>query len=114
MMYQILKREKYKDYNIYVSRVCTENMHWFCGYVEVPEDHPFYGLYGELEDVLDVHGGLTYGDTAHFADGYLIGFDCAHYGDSPEVQDEAYTLSECKKLVDQLIKIKELSNQPKS
>lgn len=107
-MYEIVRNEKYKGYNVYVKRVYTENMHWFCGYVEVPYEHPCFGLYSELEGALFVHGGLTFGDTAEFADGYLIGFDCAHYGDSPEVQDEEYTFNECKRLVDQLIEIEKV------
>lgn len=33
----------------------------------------------------------------------MIGFDCHHMGDDPEVQDAEYTLGECKRLVDQII-----------
>lgn len=114
-MYKIVRSEKYKGYNVYVKRCEAGSMYWFCGYVEVPEDHPYNRVpYWDIEDEIDVHGGLTYGDSAEFADGYLLGFDCAHYGDSPGVQDEEYTLNECKKLVDQLIKIKELSKTEKS
>lgn len=81
----------------------------------IPEDHPFYGAYyDDLEDDIVVHGGLTFSGDIEDVDGFLLGFDCAHYGDSPEVQDEEYTLNECKKLVDQLIKIEKLSKTDKS
>lgn len=67
-----------------------------CGYVGVPEGHPYHGKEGieayRLD--LDCHGGVTYG--APCADGghichvpqpgeadtvWWIGFDCAHSGD---------------------------------
>ncbi len=68
-----------------------------CGYVGVPQGHPFYGVhyakvYQSLPD--GVHGGLTYsdncfGDICHRADDgdvggasvWWLGFDCAHYQD---------------------------------
>lgn len=46
---------------------------------------------------------MTYAGEIIEADGFYAGIDCAHLGDAPEVQDEAYTLDECKRLVDQLI-----------
>lgn len=69
-----------------------------CGYVGVPENHPWYGLgYSDIEPYPDVHGDLTYAD--HCQDGpeaqtichvpepgepdnvWWLGFDCAHAGD---------------------------------
>ena len=72
-----------------------------CGYVGVPEGHPWHG---ESPDA-DVHGGVTYGGmcqegpegetVCHVpAPGepeplYWVGFDCAHAGDiSPGLEDE--------------------------
>ena len=84
----------------------SEHSTWYCGYVVIPEDHPYYGLdYEEVEDDIDVHGGLTFSGEFEDVDGFLLGFDCAHAGDNPEVQDEEYTLSECMSLVDQIIEI---------
>lgn len=104
--YEIIRSENYRGYKIYVSRNYNAIMQWYCGYVKVPRSHPFFGAqYQEIEDDIEVHGGLTFSGIAIFANGYLIGFDCAHYGDSPEVQNEEYTLNECKKIVDQLIEI---------
>ena len=99
------------------------------GYVAIPKDHPLYNKIDFESDLINVHGGITY---AQFSDGdYLIGFDFGHYGDgvdynstkkyfntypflenSPE--EKVYkledTISECKKVVDQLEKLKEENN----
>lgn len=56
--------------------------HW-CGYVAIPEGHPWHQK--PYEDIhVEVHYGLTFGDK--FFDGskgdtYWLGFDCAHSGD---------------------------------
>ena len=79
------------------------NPYWFCGYVRIPEGHPFYKKdYGDLP-WLSVHGGLTYSRMEK--DGWTIGFDCNHYDDNPLVQDAEYTKSECISLVEQPIQI---------
>jgi hypothetical protein len=69
-----------------------------CGYVGVPENHPWYEKHQDEVDV-QVHGGLTYG--AHCQDvichskpqkTWWLGFDCCHMGDlSPGLRmiDEA-------------------------
>ena len=59
---------------------------WGNGYVRVCEGHPFYGK--EYDDIpVDVHRGLTYSnynesDGKYFTEGYWVGFDTAHYGDT--------------------------------
>jgi hypothetical protein len=75
-----------------------------CGYVGVPEGHPWFGRdYKELEDP-NVHGGLTFSDFCYPELGehgegichvvepgeddkvWWVGFDCSHAGDlSPRV-----------------------------
>jgi hypothetical protein len=71
----------------------------WCGYVGVAPNHPYYGLrYREVDDLVDVHGGLTFSDfcepdasaesgichvpgpreEAHI---YWFGFDLAHFQD---------------------------------
>jgi hypothetical protein len=52
-----------------------------CGYVTVPDDHPFHGLSYELvSEHVYAYGGITYKDGGKF------GFDCAHADDiSPGV-----------------------------
>jgi len=50
-----------------------------CGYVRVPEGHPYDGL--EYDDLrVEVHGGLTFRWKAKEG-GMWFGFDCAHAGD---------------------------------
>ena len=48
---------------------------------------------------LDVHGGITYCERG--ANGLsTYGFDCAHAGDSIDIQDEAFAVAECERLAD--------------
>ena len=103
-----------------------------CGYVGVPEGHPYYGK-DYNDDALcgvDVHGGLTYsdhcrGDICHTPEEaanepvWWLGFDCAHAGDlCPKLTGSAalsalsalggayrnmpYVESECRDLAKQL------------
>ena len=61
---------------------------WGNGYVRIPEGHPYYEkTYDDID--VRVHGGLTFGDhifgrDKYFSDGYWVGFDTAHYGDTKE------------------------------
>lgn len=103
--------ESYRGYDVIVKLLWNignfmMQNRWFCGYVRLPGDHKFYGKdVSELEDLLTVHGGVTFAGALDDADGFYVGFDCAHAGDSPKVQNEAYTLDECRRLVDQLIEV---------
>lgn len=49
------------------------NGNWvYCGYVQLPNDHPYYDEdYNDITDIQD-HGDLTYGQDGKF------GFDCGH------------------------------------
>ncbi len=97
------------------------NAEWFCGYVLIPENHTLYEKdYNYVQDNfdIDVHGGLTFSDRMKFYDfmrcldnKYFIGFDCNHYKDNPKIQDAKYTDDECKRLIDQLVKINKRSNR---
>lgn len=59
--------------------VLHNNNGYRCGYVRIPETHPWFKkYYDDLNDV-SVHGGLTYNQLAE--DGWWIGFDCAHLYD---------------------------------
>jgi hypothetical protein len=49
-----------------------------CGYVHLTTDSDYYGY--EYDDIPVVcHGGLTY--ASEHENEWVIGFDCAHYGD---------------------------------
>jgi hypothetical protein len=75
-----------------------------CGYVGVPEDHPWHGKHYDEVDA-DVHGGLTYADIGdgdeehgicHVPDPgepdrlWWLGFDCAHVGDACPAMDSRH------------------------
>jgi len=49
-----------------------------CGYIKLPADHPYYGLWHH-DISLDVHYGLTFSCKA--VDGWWIGWDYGHAGD---------------------------------
>ena len=105
-----LKTGLYRGYQIYVRHVkdfptLRFPIGYYCGYVAIPFRHPFYKKDYQDLDWIDVHGGLTFSGYLDFSDSYLLGFDCGHGGDDIKVQNEDYTLAECKKLVDQLIKV---------
>lgn len=101
---------------------------FWCGYVGVGIEHPYYGLgYEDLE--IDIHGGLSYAEACeespegvcHFSeDGearWWFGFDCGHIFDAapswniPDLtelgvyRDLAYVQAECSRLAMQLEKL---------
>lgn len=79
----------------YVLAVLQNGMGAWCGYIGLPDAHPWHGLgYDRLH--VDVHGGLTYSESdppgcallqLSLASGagpppsWWLGFDCAHAGD---------------------------------
>lgn len=58
----------------YKCKIKRNRLTWtYCGYVYLPPDHIDYNKsYNELEDIIKVHGNLTYGNNGVF------GFDCCH------------------------------------
>ena len=88
------------------------------GYVAVPPEHPLYGKgYDEPEvDNLDVHGGVTFADTADKLpptseyldhkepprDWWVFGFDTCHHDDNPDKWNCKTVASETRKLQAQL------------
>lgn len=98
-----------------------------CGYVELPEHlgKPDYDESPIME--LNVHGGVTYAGDLDEMDGkYVVGYDCAHYGDLMKCPEELkgtsmehsfmysegiwrdvdYCTNECESLANQLVNIK--------
>lgn len=126
MKTEIALKEKYRGYKVFVRKVSYEPeeikkmtlsrdyYYWYCGYVVIPKDHPYYGVdYDEVMEKGDIriHGGLAFSGTFDDIDGFLLGFHCNHVGDSPIYQNENYTLNECLDLVDQLIEVEETSTE---
>lgn len=67
--------------------VVHNGMGYRCGYVKVPQGHPWHGKpYDDIE--ARVHGGLTFAEPDISCEkcpsdgGFWIGFDCAHAGDA--------------------------------
>ena len=75
-----------------------------CGYVGVSEGHPWFGKgYGDLDETVEVHGGLTYSGFCQEGDEaqtichvpgpgepdrvYWLGFDCGHAWDIMPAMD---------------------------
>lgn len=66
----------------YSCLVRRNGMGALCGYVAIPQGHPWYNIhYDEIYGV-DVHGGLTFsGSREGFENTFWVGFDCGHWGD---------------------------------
>ena len=55
-----------------------------CGYIIIPSNCCIYQRdYSTLK--IEAHGGLTYSGF-DFEDKWVIGFDCAHIGDAPDIK----------------------------
>jgi len=105
---------KHRDFE-YV--VLSMDMGFRCGYVKVPESHPFYKKDCSEKIIynLDVHGGITFsshtiGDEC-LSDGYWLGFDCIHISTdipdrdemSPEVLKSSGRFSESIRELDKIL-----------
>ena len=118
-----IKKFKYKGFDCIIKRVGFRNRStdlreameltgsndfsmrqwWLCGYVILPADHPLNGEhYDDLNDVVDVHQGLTFSDNGE-RNTWIIGFDCNHAKDGDKENTEEFVVSEIQKLVDQLL-----------
>lgn len=115
MFTKIVKDEVYRGYRVIVKQIGEKtdrvkpsflpSDYWYCGYVEIPKESKFYNVdvFDDLDDEIEAYGGVTYADTLPETGNFVLGFDCHHSWDSPEVQNEEFTLKECYNLVDQII-----------
>lgn len=97
----------------------TELGTW-CGYVIIPEDHPWCGLsHSDLVDV-SVHGGVTYSGREVFHQEWAVGFDCGHAFDmipllaleTGTYRDMPYALDEALHLAEQAHSVQRASTDP--
>lgn len=105
-------RIKFRDYETgMICEAAKSGLGTWCGYVTVEPGHPDYGRdYAEVELDHDPHGGLTFSGESD--DGWVLGFDCAHWGDyvpaiplgGGEYRDIDFIVSECAKLARDLEK----------
>jgi len=134
----------YRHFDCKIFRTCikepySEKFHIFgghlCGYVLVPEDHPYFEM--KYQDMgINCHQGLTFSEMDS-QKRYWIGFDCGHYVDyipslekfktenkilkepyplpegfekfsifNPVYRNIEYCIGECISIVDQLIEAK--------
>jgi hypothetical protein len=106
----------------------------WCGYADVPREvwsvFEFRSATSTLDDLIDVHGGVTYSENNLDKDAFRVGFDCAHGGDlMPKVsaslrgysistkyeddpitiydvyRDLAFVIAECESMVDQILTV---------
>lgn len=114
---ELLCNDKYKTYNYYILNLGTHPT----AYVEIPKGHKLFGInYMDIEDSIDVHGGLTYSDNELMgikSENWFIGWDYAHCGDycgyeedmpeSIRTYGKKWTteeiIEECKNAIDQII-----------
>lgn len=71
--------DEYSGYKCNLRRAGCLLGYW-CGYVALPSNHPYYNAkYKEMPPV-NIHGGVTFPLICD-GDKYWIGFDCCHYCD---------------------------------
>jgi hypothetical protein len=74
--------ERHGTYRDYEWVIIFEQDGHRCGYVGIPEEHPFYEKSEEELPNISCHGGISitsHGNAGFSSDDWLIGFDCAHY-----------------------------------
>lgn len=114
---ELLCNDKYKTYNYYILNLGTHPT----AYVEIPKGHKLFGInYMDIEDSIDVHGGLTYSSNELMgikSENWFIGWDYAHCNDycgyeedmpeSIRTYGKKWTteeiIEECKNVIDQII-----------
>lgn len=91
----------------------------WCGYVGVPDGHPWHGMdYFDDPDDIICHGGLTFSGAPDWLGesrtAWWFGFDCCHFGDLMPAHPEhssggtywtaTMVSAECRKVAAQLAK----------
>lgn len=95
-----------KPYIKLIKNTWIKDAGWGNGYVVIPKDHPFWGAPYECLPIGYIHGGLTYSepeDNGH--EGWCVGFDTCHYGDTKENWTRDRVLQEANKLLKEMIQI---------
>ena len=65
---------------------------WYCGYISIPiQNAKFIN-----SDILSVHGGITYTNYEKDNQFLVLGFDCAHYADSPQFIKSPRSVGYCE------------------
>ena len=89
--------------NKHILNVCKG---WGNGYILLPKNHIYHGvMYDDIEDDI-AHGGFTYSEKNKYCllfnnfpnNFWVLGFDTAHYGDTPDVWTKEAVKQETIKL----------------
>jgi hypothetical protein len=84
-----------------------------CGYVEVPQSSPLFGVdYSSnppggdrsVDELIDVHGGVTYAGEKFGEGRWFLGFDCAHGDELFGIEGKSldFCVDECESLAKQI------------
>jgi hypothetical protein len=87
---------------------------WGNGYIVIlDKTHPLFGQsengtcdengnydWDSKLDKLKVHGGITYSDYHEDKKGWVIGFDCAHFGDNPRKHNKEWLFKHTQQLLE--------------
>ena len=110
---RILKQSWSGKENYFLMGMDSYSTSYYCGYVAVPKEHPFYQKNRlDIALSLSVHRGITFSQMItsksqilnDLEGEFVIGFDCKHFGDTIEKCNAEYMRKELESLVDQLIK----------
>lgn len=83
-----------------------------CGYVFIPNHSLLMQVPPDvLEREIEVHGGITFDEV--FDDCRVLGFDCAHYGDSQEKMNVDFVKRELENIGTQLRALEKKNGQRK-
>jgi len=92
-------------------KVLKNRNKWYAGYVGIDENHLLYGITDNrvLEELLDVHGGITFISKGSSKDRiwndqrlWYIGFDCSHAWDWDKKGEYLWTYVKVKEEVEKL------------
>lgn len=106
-------------------KVLFQPLGFRCGYVGLPKTHRLYKVeYSDsitinnedkrLDDILEVHGGITYSGFMFGDEDWYFGFDCGHCFDDKDI-DKAFEYElidlrtyKCQKHIEKMFPIKEV------
>jgi len=111
----------FEFYNYKCLAVKHSELLHYCGYVQLPENHPISiakpRMFDDIIVDLNVHGGVTYSEQSAVSFEWVVGFDCAHGGDMTLTFDgmhrtAEFVINELRKLSKQLKDIEGGGSEP--
>lgn len=113
-----MKPKEIKSFVRELGHLAGMDVGWGNGYVCLPVGHPAYGMdYDTIDEEFSIsaHGGLTFAESAKnlgwkeipsdCKECWIVGFDCAHYGDSLSNWPKAMVELEAKSLAKKFEKL---------